>query len=301
MARMKLMNFLEKYSRIFIAFAMSILLFLLCTPFRAFRIHEEFTSDYHSAIVGFVVYYLLTYLLCKRFGKGVKPSYILYAVVTAIVVIQLPVRIVDFRGSMVTLAEQTIYLAGCILGFTDYKKYLKRWQGVGIGITFYLLLVVLIQPRVNHYLNFGTFTGKVQPTTLPEFRLVNSQGDTLSSYSLSTGYTLLDVWSVSCGICIRSFPKVEAYQKEIESKFPISVYTLNLPVGNADIFSLMEKWGYNIPTLQIVSADKKLFQESSGIKGVPTYLIINRQHELLFRGDLKEAKRFIKKLFDKKE
>ena len=272
-------------------------MFILCTPLRAFRIHEEISSDHHSAIAGFIIYYLLTFLFCKKFGKEINPKTLLFTIVSAIVIIQLPIRIIDFNNSIVTLSEQIIYLAGCILGFLDYKQYIKGWKSISIGILCYLFFIVFLQPKINHYISFDTITGEIKPTILPNISLINSQEDTISLYSLNNKeYILFDVWNTSCNACIRSFPKIKAYQKEIEKDFPISIYTLNCQKDSVNIFDFLKRRNYNLPTLQVIPRDNDQFMKACDIKYVPTFLIVNKKHELLFKGDFLEAKKFINNL-----
>lgn len=289
--------FIVRIPAIFIA---SILIFLVCTPLRSFPAGENFTSTYISAPIGFILYYILTYKLCTRYAYVIRPTIILITIISGFVFLQLPVRIMDFTGTAVTLPEQFIHLTGIILGFLSYRKYIKRWKAIVIGTLFYIIVFPIFLPLYMNLLDFGSTTGDIREKTIvPNFKIINEKGDTLSLYDLKASYIIFDIWHNSCQSCFKAFPKVQELHKRLKFDNDIKIYALNYPLDKISPFLFMKEKGYDIPILELLEKEKKTVTKYLNIRVFPTVIIINKNHQLIFRGDINRAKKYINHILEK--
>ena len=273
----------------------SIFAFMLCTLLRALPlIGEHFNALYISAPVGFILYHLLTYQLCKRYNVSIRPYIILTIILCTFTMIQLPARFSDFRGSAITLPEQFIHLLGIISGYLNFQKHVKKWATVILGGVCYILFIALF-PTFSDYLNYGSIKGKVKNIPMPNFKIINKEKDTLSLQELNGDYIILDLWHRRCPSCIRSFLKLQRLHQIIQSKSNLSIYALNYPIDKTDPFLFMKNKGYEIPVLQLLTEDKDIVKEQIGINVFPTTIILNQKHQLLFRGSIEMVEKFLNK------
>ena len=128
------------FCRLLFIFLMAVLTFLLCTPLRALPPGEHFNALYISAPIGFILYYILTYKLCKKYAPLISTKFILFCIIGGFLSLQLPVRIISFTETAITLPEQEIHLSGVILGYFTYKRYIKTWLAWTMGLFFIIFI-----------------------------------------------------------------------------------------------------------------------------------------------------------------
>ena len=270
----------------------SISIFILCTPLRALPLGEHFNALYISTPVGYILYYILSYQLCKRYNVSIRPCITLTIILCTFILIQLPVRLFDFRWSAITLPEQFIHLLGIISGYLSFQKHIKKWVIIILGGVYYSLFIALF-PMFYNYLNYGSITEKMGNIPMPNFKMINEKKDTLSLQELNDDYIILYLWHKRCSSCIRSFPKLQRLHQIIQSKNNLSIYVLNYPIDDTDPFLFMKDRGYEIPTLQLLNRNKDIIKEQIGINTFPTTIILNKKHQLIFKGNLETAEIFL--------
>lgn len=146
----------------------------------------------------------------------------------------------------------------------------------------------------TNYLIFDTFTGKIQPkliATKVEFKSKDKK-ETLES--IYDEYLFLYMWITSCGECYKSFPKLQSfYEKFSENRF-MNVYAIHCWVRNENEetgINKLQELGFAFPCLSISFKDP--FIVESEVPFYPTVLIVNKERELVFRGDLDAAIAYI--------
>ena len=270
----------------------SIFLFMLCTLLRALPLGEHFNALYISTPVGYILYYILSYQLCKRYNVSIRPWITLTIILCTFILIQLPVRLFDFRWSAITLPEQFIHLLGIISGYLSFQKHIKKWVIIILGGVYYSLFIALF-PTFYNYLNYGSITGKMGNIPMPNFKMINEKKDTLSLQELNDDYIILYLWHKRCPSCIRNFPKLQRLHQIIQSKNNLSIYALNYPIDDTDPFLFMKDRGYEIPTLQLLNRNKDIIKEQIGINTFPTTIILNKKQQLIFKGNIETAEIFL--------
>lgn len=274
-------------------FALSVLTYFLIMPFRLFPV---FNALYLSAPLGLCLYFVLTYYCIKRASPTLSPATTAIIITVAFLIFQVPVRVFDFRGTLFTLPEAFIHLMGIVLGILCYARKISFKAAVVIAIIPCCVLWFGGLKAFNNKLLFGTFSGTVSQQSIPDFKMLNSAGDTLSLYSFKDKYLILDCWSKSCGVCFKEFPELQTFYENIEGNPEVRLYALYNSFDSSKTtnpFDLIKNRGYTFPVLSLVdrSVNKVL-----GVNCYPTVLIFDKESKLIFRGDLEGAKQTLSKI-----
>ena len=150
-------------------------------------------------------------------------------------------------------------------------------------------------------LNYGTFTGKTEKTHVDEFKVQNTEGDTIFLSHFRGKYVVVDCWYTYCGICYKKLPQVQEMYNKYKRNTNITVFALhsritdrkgynkeNLKTGS-DI--LTTRMRLSIPCYSIDIDDPKL--RELGVLGYPTVLVFDRESNLVFRGSVENATKYI--------
>lgn len=108
--------------------------------------------------------------------------------------------------------------------------------------------------------------------TLPDFGIVNLDGDTVKLNGLNKGVLLLDFWYQSCYPCLQALPAIEQlYQKQ--QQYNLMVLGVNpFDRDPAKIKRFLKDRDISYPSL--LDTDK-LYVQKLGIKGYPTMLLVD--------------------------
>ena len=105
----------------------------------------------------------------------------------------------------------------------------------------------------------------------PDFTLNDINGNPFTLSSLRGKYVILDFWGSWCGWCIKGFPEMKQYYQKYKGKFEIL---------GVDCSDTEEAWKKavnenQLPWLHVFNPqDNKNLQESYGITGYPTKIIV---------------------------
>jgi thiol-disulfide isomerase/thioredoxin len=120
---------------------------------------------------------------------------------------------------------------------------------------------------------------------LPPILLYNENGTPFDLKKEKGKILVIDFWNSACGNCIRAFPKFDALKKEFEKDPTIRFYSVNIPLARdvankSQVKKFVDKFSF-----QTLYADKNI----SGIlhiKAVPVYIIIDKNQNIKYIGDL---------------
>ena len=148
-----------------------------------------------------------------------------------------------------------------------------------------------------HRLNFGTFTGRINPANLPaRFEVVTEEGDTISDEAFAGKTILLDFWHTRCGVCFEKFPEVQAVYDRYKTDPTVSVLAVNKPLEEdrpGEPFEIIKAEGYSFQT--VVSKDAYM-PENFGVQVYPTTFVIDRKGEVVFKGGIEGAVKMVEEL-----
>ena len=271
---------------------LSLMIEIITSPLRGH------VSSMACAVVTFTLYFIFTNLMLKNYTSKLKSKRILLACLVGCLIIQLPFRVIAFRGTLISFPDFLFHLFGIFMGYFFYfsGKYIKSGIVV-ISIFCCTFLYFKGYDLWIHKLNFGTFSGIIQDKEqTPEFQFTSMDGNSITNTDFAEKYVILDFWNSSCGVCFREFPKFEDQYVKYQSKNNIALYSVNVLLkheaqGSIDPFKIISEKGYTFPTLQggRVEDAKNIF----GVDVYPTVIVLNPIGVMVYRGNVEGAFSFV--------
>ena len=251
---------------------------------------------YLSAFVGFTVVCPLTYLVLKKYSWNSKPVWILLTIMLGLSILELPVRIADFRSSLITLGTLLMWWFGALCGYCIFKiKNLPvKIIVAAVALAFTVWFSYDGYERWVKHIVYG----KVQKMPFPEISIQNDNNENISITEFRGKYVLLDFWSSACGNCFRKFPEVQQVYDKFKDADNIVFYAvfcrfedqLETPKTGSEILT---EYGYTFPSISVKWGDPIL--KDIGVDGVPTVIILDPDGNLVFRGDILDAELYLEK------
>ena len=252
-----------------------------------------------SGLIAFVAFGLFVYLCCRFFRK-LNPLLILGFTLLAWGLLNLPVRLFYWRDALITLWEVLMHVLGMVTGYLLWVN--KRiWKYV----TLLVATTVCVAYATNYikwldYLNFGKLDSAGEQLLEEDFNLYDLNGSELSLNDFKDKYLVLDFWSSSCGLCIKSFPEVQSISEQLSNNQRVSFYSVfcvsqNRTETRQTGVDIIQKRGFSFPLL--LSEDESY--KKLGVNGFPTVLICSPDNKIIFRGSLKNANTYIIKNINK--
>lgn len=211
--------------------------------------------------------------------------------------ITLPIHIFNFDSTLVSLLEMFIHILA-IAG-----AYLCKRLTIKHAYQYIFSLLILTGAYVVsttgydmwlNYLNFGTLTGEVKSEKLTSPIYFKTANGDISNADLKKDLVLLDFWSSSCGICFKSFPNLQKLYDTYSEK--IEIYSVFVATRQGDNYvtgdSILKARGYTFPVLFVEQSASALSQLK--ITLYPTVILLNKKGDVLFRGNLENAEKYIK-------
>lgn len=276
-----------------IIFTASLLLMLVISPLRG----HPFGMGY-SSLAGFVFFFFLSLFNLKKFNTKILVWQILFAQILGLWIIQLPIRIVDFESTLGSLPDVIIHTLGILCGY--YYWHLKKPFSILAAISGILVTVFMFFQGYDlwfHKLNFDTFTGRVSSYTLPaKFEAFDEQKNLLTNDNLQNKVVLMDFWTTTCGICFKKFPQVQTVYDKYKYDSSVMIMAVNTPIEEDkpnQAFNDIREEGHSFPI--VITKDEDL-AEKYGVKGYPTTFVINRNGQIVYKGDIEGAVEMVDEL-----
>lgn len=116
-----------------------------------------------------------------------------------------------------------------------------------------------------------------------EVKLLDS-GKTFDSGNLNGNYTLIDVWSPSCGICVKHIPSLQKLNEKYSDK---NFEMVSIALSTEEKVQQFRKEKYPMPwkhALAERSRDGEIVQALE-VKSTPTYYFVSPEGEVLATND----------------
>jgi hypothetical protein len=248
-----------------------------------------------ASIVGLALFYLTTWMFLE-FVRLPSKKYMPVAILLGICLLQLPLRLANPRATMVSSPVFVCQLLGVLLGWITYKTSgWAKWSTVVCTILF----VGISWKGMDlwlHKMNFGTFTGHVRFRPAMPMTGSDGQGRVVDLASHRGQIVLLDFWYTGCGVCFEKFPEVQRLYDRLKSNPNVVFYAVNRPVPSDTIgqaVQMLQVRNYTFPVL--ISVDSSM-ADHLGVFFYPTMIVMDRNQEIIYRGDLPGAEALIAKL-----
>ncbi len=274
------------FKGIIIAFAV-ILLYVLADfiYFNNQLLFADYIDTIKTYIVGFSICLYLTLIFI--FYKNLKTRktvdfilllspYLLMLLITMLVARNIP-RIIDFV--YVFFGMIIIYFRFKENSFVYRRKYICY---------FFLFFTFFSYPYLYQNINFNynkskdevvAVTGKFNFTIYD----INENKFKLSDFKSKT--VCVDMWSSTCGGCIRSMPDFEKLNIHFKNNSDYKIISLFCPMKEHETYEwfknyIKEDFNYNIDYYYINKEDFK----NLGIYQFPEFLLLNKSNSIVYRG-----------------
>ena len=213
-------------------------------------------------------------------------------------IFKLPMHVIYFQSTSGALLETMIHISSVFWTYAFYKSklYYKILIGI-VSLLFCFWISIKGYDMWLHKLNHGTFTGYTQEKEIQNFQFMNEKDDTIAKQNFLGKYVIFDFWNRYCGVCFQKFPKVEKlYETITPYKDRIELYAVNLKYAEdteSYAFETIREKGYSFPVLRTMDGD--MLQTVFGVNGYPTVVILDTSGNLIFRGNIENATKFVKK------
>ena len=254
-----------------------------------------------SFLVMSVLYFILTVFLLRKYRGRLSSIGIVLAIILAF--IDIPLRIMDFNGTLVSLPEFLARLLAVGLGclFVSLQKLSAKIILMVIAGGLYVWFAYDGYVKYGNYLDFGTFSGKTEQIVNNPLILQDKQGEDVPLNKFKGKYVVLDFWSGECSVCIRTFPKVQEVYDRYKSESGVEIYSVFCCDDKDGETSetgqdILNKKNCSFPILAI-DKDNPILKEI-GVTCFPTVIIFDPDGKLIFRGNIEYAEKYLKGMFD---
>lgn len=191
-----------------------------------------------------------------------------------------------------------IDLFGIFSGFL-YLRLENSLRLLPFLISFIFLLYMTFQGRDYwiFYHNYGSFTGKITPYKMShKIEGIDQNNTNITNQLFGNKIVLLDFWIITCGLCFKKFPQVQEAYNKYENDPSVAIFAINKPIEEytpTQIFDFLKHEGYSFPI--VIPTDTEL-PEKFGVTGYPTTFVINRNSQIVYKGDIEGAVKMIDEL-----
>jgi len=275
---------LVRWLRILAIFVASLLLMIVISPLRS----KQGGGLPVSSLVGFLAYFGLSSWLLFKYSRSLSPWKIFAALFFGLWALNLPIRIIDFQGTLVSLPEALLHTLGIVCGFLIFglkKPYNLLTAFSGIAITIFMFYAGW--HYWIHKLNHGTFTGRVVSYDLPtRFEATDQTGRVLNDTAFKRKVVVLDFWTTTCGLCFERFPQLESLFKKYQNDVSVLVLAVNSPIDEDrpnQAFQMITERNYTFP---VVVATRPDMAAEFGVFQFPVAFVVNQNGQIVYRGEL---------------
>ena len=250
-----------------------------------------------SSLVGFIVYFFLTLFFLRIFINKLLSWQIVVAMILGLWILILPLRIISFEETLISLPDSLLHTLGIICGFLYW--YLKNPLNILTAFFGCLLTVSMFYQGYDywlHKLSFGTFTGKVSYSLPTKFEAFDENKNLISETNFTNKIVLLDFWHTRCGICFAKFPQVQAFYDKYKNDSSVVVLAVDKPIEEDkpnQAFQMIKEKGYSFPV--VIAKDEDL-PEKFGVISYPTTFVINQKGIIVYKGGVEGAVKTVDEL-----
>ncbi|MEN8247907.1 MAG: TlpA disulfide reductase family protein [Bacteroidota bacterium] len=266
------------------------------------RVGELFiNNDNLSQAVGLILSYLLLFIVTATSLKNLKDRKWKTGILFSIVLVILFFVILKGYDKSIkyTLKISPFYIS-VLLGVVSGYFYVA-WKNnkLIIPILFLIFPFIMSFGGYNlwlHRVEYGNFFGSVDKSRVIPFELINKEGEVINNESLKGKVVLFDFWYISCNPCWVKFPELQRTYEKYQSNPMVEIYAVNRPMKRdkqGELFTRIEKKNYTFPVLQ----GTQEIMDSFDVYVYPTVILLNREGEVVFMGELEDAEKTIQSLF----
>lgn len=271
-----------------------IFLYSVCLQLTISFLIRQYLGIEASSFIGFIAYFFLQVFLSKT-KNDIDPFRICLVIISAILILQLPLRITSFESTSITFIDFIFNLLGAPFALLLYRLNNQKIRKYSIAMLFLLVAVssIYINELWRNKINYGTYTGHISPKKIIDLTGIDEDGKRVASSSFKNKTVLIDFWNTSCSVCFKKFPILQEANNSFKNDSNFVILAANHPLNGDSknqAFEMIKKRNYTFKTF-ILDNDK--VASKVGVNSFPTTIIINKEGNMIFFGAIEAA---IKKL-----
>ncbi|WP_290700939.1 TlpA disulfide reductase family protein [Lacinutrix sp.] len=230
-------------------------------------------------LVAIFYYYGSLYLMSKDNTKN-KNRFNLLILVLPFILLYGYVFFVNPSPNLKVLPILVFPVISLFLGYLTFKKGNNSYYLFFYTIIFVFLTVFGMPNWINYISDVENPINK----PFPELSIKDINNN--SFFFKKDKVIIIDLWSSSCGICIKKFPEYEKLMLKYKEDDRVRFYTLNLPLARdslIDIKSYVRDYEFN--SLFVVDDDSRKKLDN---KSVPKLLIVDKLNKIVYKGSLND-------------
>lgn len=285
-----------------IIFLCSLILEFAIAPLRVVTITPEFSGFKLALFVGFVIYYFFTYLILWKYSNGNRPFVLFLLIMGGCLLVQLPIRILEFHSCLSSFPEFLFHILGIFLAYATFR--MKAYIRCFFFLFGFMASIYMVMFGFNYWFNYvsnGNFTGKViEHFNKTELVLFDREGKQINLNYKKERYLILNFWTTACGYCIQEIPEINKLFDSLSDQNDIMLYGICVDYNNdaEQAFKILGLKGAKYPNFML-KKNPDLLQQMK-IKYYPTILIVDtRNNDIICRGNMEVVQLFVNKLLDK--
>jgi len=242
----------------------------------------------------FVLALIMAVGYLKLFGHRLPSNTIIIAILLPIIAVAISFTFVI--SLTFTIKISPVYVSmilGLIAGSSIYQSGFKIKKLLLFSL-FPLIMAFGVYDLWMHRIEYGNFDGVVKNIELAQFEFTNKENGLVSSEDLKGKVVWLDFWFVGCPPCWKAFPEVQEVYEKYKDNPSFALYVVNRDDDPDILFSKIEEKGYTFPVLK--GTQQKI--NSLGVYFFPTVMLLNKKGEIVFIGELPDAKIMLQKLLN---
>lgn len=258
-----------------------------------FAINDEFI------VIDHIVYFFVATFFLNKFNKSneMTPGWKLAAIFVGFLFFLLFAGV----GRASTVGALGIFIGDCfgILGGFFFYLFPQKYIRVGIGILSFSFAVFYYKVGYDlceHQLIYGNFDGATHEKVRESFRFVDEDGHVLPMNNLRDKYLVLCTWNTKYGWYCREFEKFRPIYDKYKKKENMAFYIVGYNVDNFSVLHdsfnrIKNEFKIDIPYL--ITEDAYSFIDQTNISKEWCNVLILKDDEIIFRGDIAHAERML--------
>lgn len=233
-------------------------------------------SRYHAILIGFPAIVLFTWGLAYAYRKKLSTKNILAVSLMTLLLMEGPVRIINFSSTLISLPSFIFNIAGILIGNMLFVKRNKlAWSSFLIILGCAAWMFCEGGPMWTNWTFHRTFTGKICIPVDTNYKLYDEKGDVLFLSKMDGKIVLLDFWCDGCGACWRKFPVIQSLYDTHRMDNNIFIAGVFVESKKGEYENNMKKFHkkYTFPVFRVSKGDSLVTKLS--IRRFPTVAVMD--------------------------
>lgn len=254
-----------------------------------------------SILLGTLIYYTFTALLLNSTWGKQNRIFILIVVIAPFIP-ELIGRAFIFRETLISFPDTLLKILATIISWFLFGYTKGSLLRIGGSIVIFSTALWSSFYGFNYWINFvnhKSFSGRFDQHINNEIIVQDSHGRFENLDSLYQNYILLDFWSKRCGVCYKMMPEFEKLYERFKDSKDVKIYSIFCR-NEDDRYnfgdSIVKSLGYSFPVVNIDYSENPALMKELGIESFPQFLIIDRDKNIVYHGNLSLAEKFLENL-----